>query len=107
MSLQATNIQDMVVSAIENGYWRDAYEALYPENENDERECYFSSKESYELYIDEVVSFFEQLPNEFYVYRSVQAGRIDYVDIKYPGSSGQLMQKQHLDSDHTPMGILL
>lgn len=84
-SLNASNIRDAVISAIEDGTWRDAYDCLYPENEDDDRDCYFQSKQSYEAYIDDVASFFEDLPDEFYVYRSIYANSKEDVDVGFPG----------------------
>lgn len=84
-SLNVSNIRDFTISALEDGSWRDAYDCLYPENEDDDRDCYFESKQDYESYIDDVVLFFEDLPDEFYVYRSIYANSKEGVDVEFPG----------------------
>lgn len=79
------NIRDAVVLAVEDSSWRDVYDCLYPENDDSDHNCYFSSKNAYNSYINEVTSFFEDLPDEFYIYRSVHANSKEDVDVKFPG----------------------
>jgi hypothetical protein len=99
-------VMDKIINSNDGSYY-DIYPGCI-EEENEDEECMFATKESAIKHCEFVIAVFSSLPNPIPIYRTISVKKIEDIDIESPGESWSFSKDSAMEfGGHKRSNVLL